>query len=137
MRNDPVEEGRRWLRQAEEDFKDGKRARQERRFHLALFLYQQAAEKALKAYLLAQGEEYPIATHSVDVLLKAAVAYDGDFERVKKAKRLDQYYLTTRYPDALPGSVPAEYYDDVEEAREMEGLAAGVLEMVEGKGAGC
>lgn len=121
------------MRQAQEDLKDAKRAREGGRFSLGLFLCQQATEKALKAYLFWKGEEEPITTHSVDRLLKAAMTYETEFEQVKRAKKLDHYYLTTRYPNALPGSVPAEYYDDEEEAREMEGLAEGVLRMVEGK----
>lgn len=133
MRSDPVEEGRRWLRQALREFQDAKRLREGRSYYLALFLYGQAAEKALKAYLFSMGEEEPIITHSVDQLLKAALAYDAEFRSISKAKKLDHYYLSTRYPNALPGSVPAEYYDDEGEAREMEELAEGVLQLVKGK----
>jgi HEPN domain-containing protein len=79
------------------------------------------------------GEEEPIITHSVNQLLKAATVYESGFGALDKAKRLDDYYLPTRYPNALPGSIPAEYYDDPEEASEMEELAEAVLRIVEGK----
>jgi HEPN domain-containing protein len=45
--------------------------------------------------------------------------------------RLDQYYIPTRYPNALLGGVPSRFYDDREEAREAMELTRAVLELVE------
>jgi len=40
----------------------------------------------------------------------------------------DDYYLPTRYPNSLPGGVPAEYYDD-----EAERMAGAVIAFVKEK----
>jgi HEPN domain-containing protein len=45
----------------------------------------------------------------------------------------DAYYLPTRYPNSLPGGVPAEYYDDEAEALEAERMAGAVLAFVKEK----
>ena len=132
MRRNPEDEGRRWLKQAQEEFQDAQRLREAGRFYLALFLCQQATEKALKAYLYFKGEE-PIFSHSVTELLPFAASYDSDFESLVRAKRLDDYYLPTRYPNSLPGGVPAEYYDDEAEALEAERMAGAVLAFVQQK----
>lgn len=132
MRRNPEDEGRRWLKQAQEEFQDARRLREAGRFYLSLFLCQQAAEKALKAYLYFKGEE-PILSHSVTELLTVAAPYDSDFENLVRAKRLDDYYLPTRYPNSLPGGVPAEYYDDDAEALETERTAEAVIALVKQK----
>ena len=120
------------MKQAQEEFQDAQRLREAGRFYLALFLCQQATEKALKAYLYFKGEE-PVFSHSVTELLPFAASYDPDFESLVRAKRLDDYYLPTRYPNSLPGGVPAEYYDDETEALEAERMAEAVLALVKEK----
>ncbi len=44
-------EALRWSTQAKDEFEDADELRKRGRFYLALFHFQQAAEKALKAYL--------------------------------------------------------------------------------------
>ena len=132
MRSDPLDEGRRWLEQAKEDLRWARHLTQEGGYYLACFLAQQVAEKALKAYLYFKGEE-PIFSHSVTEPLAFAASYDSDFENLAKAKRLDDYYLPTRYPNSLPGGVPAEYYDDDAEALETERTAEAVIALVKQK----
>ena len=56
MRPDAIEEGARWFTQALHDLDDARYARAGNRHNLACFLCQQAAEKALKTYLYAQGQ---------------------------------------------------------------------------------
>lgn len=132
MRRDPKGEARRWLRQAQEEFQDARKLREADRFYLSLFLCQQAAEKALKAYLYSKGEE-PLFSHSISELLILAASYDPEFESLAEAKRLDDYYLPTRYPNSLPGGIPAEYYDDEEEALKAERMAESILSFVEAR----
>ena len=57
MRRSALEEGMRWLEQAEEDQRWAKDLAERGGYHLACFLAQQVGEKALKAFLYAQGEE--------------------------------------------------------------------------------
>ncbi|MBU4194349.1 MAG: HEPN domain-containing protein [Actinobacteria bacterium] len=51
MRPDPEREYKRWKKQADLDLDDAEYSAQGKRCHLACFLSQQAAEKALKAWL--------------------------------------------------------------------------------------
>jgi HEPN domain-containing protein len=129
------EESRRWLVQAQDELADADALRSGGRFYLALFHFQQAAEKALKAYLYLtmRSREEVFTTHSLEDLLQKVRALDRDFRGVKGAKKLDEYAIRTRYPDSLPGKVPSRYFDDPEEAEEAMRLAKGVVELVERK----
>lgn len=110
MRNKPLEEGRRWLRQAQEDLRWARHLAQEGAYHLACFLSQQVTEKALKAFLYAQGEELVIG-HSVERLCAAAAAFDVKFQvRGRSWSILDGYYIPTRYPNGLPDGIPSDVY---------------------------
>lgn len=131
MRRPYERESVRWLTHARDEFEDANELRQRDRFYLALFHFQQAAEKALKAYLyleLKSGEVFY--THSIDELIQMAVEIDPEFEKIVSAKKLDQYYIPTRYPNGLPGGVPSRYYDDPEEAMQAKDLAEGVIKLV-------
>lgn len=110
MQRTPKEEGLRWLEQAEEDLKWADALAREGGYHIACFLTQQVAEKALKAFLYAQGEEIVIG-HSVERLCARASGYDPVFaEKAKTWAILDGYYIPTRYPNSLPESIPAHVY---------------------------
>jgi len=128
MKPDSLEEGRRWLLQAEQDLKDAEYNFDGMRFHLACFLSQQAAEKALKAFLYAKGEERVLG-HSVAELCKNAMMRDERFRDVKNASVLDKYYIPTRYPNGLPGGVPYEAFDETDGRRAIE-IASKVIEVV-------
>lgn len=78
-------------------------------FEWACFQSQQAAEKALKAFLMLKGKREML-THSVYGLLRDCAALDKRFESLLDAKALDQYYIPTRYPGGLPDGTPHEYY---------------------------
>jgi HEPN domain-containing protein len=118
MRPDPKAEGRRWLRQAQQDIDDAQYSQDGGRYHLACFLAQQASEKALKGYLYAQGEER-VWGHSVADLCRQAAEYDARFEAlIGVGGGLDRHYIPTRYPNGLPGGIPSEAFDaeDAEKA---------------------
>lgn len=111
MRRSPHEEGMRWLEQAQEDLRWAKELVRLGGYHIACFLAQQVAEKALKAFLYAQGEEVVLG-HSVDRLCEAAAKYDPKFSERRNAWAiLDGYYVPTRYPNSLPDSIPARVYN--------------------------
>jgi len=133
MKRNSLEEGRRWLLQAERDLDDAEFSLSGERYNLACFLAQQASEKALKAFLYAKGEER-VFGHSVAELLKRAMEHDGSFEDCKSASVLDKYYIPTRYPNGLPGGVPYEAFDEVDAKRAIE-LAKSVIESKEEIGA--
>ncbi len=111
MRRSPLEEGLRWLEQSAEDLKWAKLLAREGGYHIACFLAQQVAEKAIKAFLYAQGEELVVG-HSVDALLARAAEYDRRFEEKRSSwSGLDSYYIPTRYPNGLPDSIPARVFN--------------------------
>ena len=110
MRNSAQEEGKRWLLQATEDLRWAKHLAKEGGWHIACFLSQQVTEKALKAFLYAQGEEIVLG-HSVANLCESAARYEPEFNtKEKRWNILDSYYIPTRYPNSLPGGIPAEVY---------------------------
>jgi HEPN domain-containing protein len=134
MKRPHKEESLRWLTQAKDEFQDADDLRKRGRFYLALFHFQQAAEKALKAYLYLKVKSIEVFyTHSIDDLLEMTVDIDSDFKEVAQAKKLDKYYIPTRYPNGLPGGVPSRYFDDPKEGREAMELAKRVIELVEKK----
>ena len=118
MRPDPREEGRRWLQQAQQDIDDARYNQAGERYHLTCFLAQQAGEKALKGYLYAQGIER-VWGHSVADLARQAAECDTRFEAfISIGGSLDRHYIPTRYPNGLPGGIPADAFDadDAEKA---------------------
>jgi len=134
MKRPHKEESLRWLTQAKDEFQDADDLRKRNRFYLALFHFQQAAEKALKAYLYLKVKSIEVFyTHSIDDLLEMTMDIDPDFKEVAQAKKLDKYYIPTRYPNGLPGGVPSRYFDDPKEAEEAMELAKSLIGLVEKK----
>ncbi len=109
-----------WLRQAENDLEWAADTLRGGRFAQACFVCQQAAEKALKAVAFARGFD-KVRGHSI---LKVARALGINDDVEVAARKLDLYYMTTRYPDALPSGAPFEYFDrsQAEEALQLATL---------------
>lgn len=89
---------------------------------------QQVAEKALKAFLYASGEQLVLG-NSVDDLLRRAVKYDGSLAEKREWASLDGYYIPTRYPNGLPDGIPAHVYTP-RLARDAVSLATDVVESI-------
>lgn len=117
------DEGARWLAQAREDLKWAGVLFEEGGYHLVAFLAQQVAEKALKAVLYSRGEEVVLG-HSVGRLAREVQAHFPEVAaQVARWATLDLHYVASRYPNSVPGSIPAWVYD-----RE---TAHGALELAE------
>jgi HEPN domain-containing protein len=126
---DPRDEAERWLKQAEYDLRAAEHNADGEYYSVACFNAQQAAEKSLKAFLFAQGERVVLG-HSVGELCRRCREYEEGFtDLAASAGKLDRFYVPTRYPNALPGGVPAEVYDE-EDATGAIALASKVLAMV-------
>ncbi len=122
-------EGARWLRQAKQDLLDADFLREGSRFNLACFLGQQAAEKAVKAYLYHRGAE-DVWGHSLIDLCEDAKLFEMFFDTVKDdARQLDKYYEITRYPGYLPSGISSEAFDRIDADRAIE-LAQTVVAFV-------
>ena len=108
------DEAERWLRQAESDLAFAALGAREGFPAQACFTSQQAAEKALKAVLYLSGARF-VPGHSLVELLDRAATGTASLRRLQdSARQLDQYYIPTRYPNGLPGGIPAEVFADAQ-----------------------
>lgn len=124
-----INEGTRWVQQAEHDLEDAQYNREGGKHNLTCFLSQQAAEKAVKGYLYFRGAE-DVWGHSLSDLCEDAKLFEMFFDTIKsEARQLDKYYEMTRYPEFLPGGTPSEAFEDADSARALE-LAGIVVEFV-------
>jgi HEPN domain-containing protein len=101
----------RWLRQAEHDLAIARGHQERGDFSDACFMAEQAAQKALKAFLIGHGHR-SVPIHSVAQLAERCAQTDPAFTvHITAGRVLDQYYIPTRYPDALaPPALPFESY---------------------------
>lgn len=96
-----------WLARAEDDLAFAHLGFRENYFSQVCFLSQQVVEKCLKAFLLAKGRSYP-RQHKVVELAALCTEIQQELEPYKTdLKLLDEFYLPTRYPDAIPGGLAA------------------------------
>jgi len=108
----------RWLRQAVHDLRIAGGHHERADYSDACFMTEQAAQKALKAFLMWQGRR-SVPLYSVAQLAESCAQFDPDFAaHIPAGRILDQYYIPTRYPDALaPPAVPFESYTQEQGAR--------------------
>jgi len=126
------EEARRWLEQAQDDLRWAKHLADAGAYNIACFLAQQVGEKALKALLYHQGEEL-VFGHSVQELCERASVHLPEVgERCQDWGYLDNFYVATRYPNALPGSIPAKVYTQ-KAAQEAVATASDIVAFVAGR----
>ena len=127
---DPKGEAERWLEQARRDFAAAESIFSQGLWWIVCFQSQQAAEKAVKAFLYGTGERLVLG-HSVAELARQATEHDAIFADLRApAAALDRFYIPTRYPNGLPGGIPADSYSE-EDARQALELARVILAFVE------
>jgi HEPN domain-containing protein len=115
----------RWLRQAAHDLRIARGHQERSDYSDACFMAEQAAQKALKGFLMAQGQR-AIPLHSVAQSAERCAQFDADFTvHILSGRLLDQYYIPTRYPDALaPPAVPFESYTQEQGERAVAAVQA-------------
>lgn len=95
-----------WFVFADEDWLVAKRALEDKIFNQVCFHCQQGVEKLLKGFLLESKVKIP-KTHSLAELLNNCLNLKKDLKILEEnCIKLDRYYIVTRYPDALPGTLP-------------------------------
>ena len=110
MKPDPRAEAHRWLAQARSELAFAGVGLREGFYAQACFHCQQSAEMALKALHYLGGARLVVG-HSLVELLATLVERYADLASLRgAAARLDQLYIPTRYPNGLPGGVPAEVF---------------------------
>ena len=93
-----------WVEFAVEDLKMAKLAMKEKIYNQVCFHSQQAVEKIFKGYLETKNV-LPPKTHKLTDLI--SLINNGIIKKFKnEIILLDRFYIPTRYPDALPGSLP-------------------------------
>lgn len=110
MKPQPRAEAERWLTQARSDLDFARLGLREGFFAQACFQCQQAAEKALKAIHYLGGARFVPGHSLVELLAPILDRHPGLAALVPGARHLDQLYIPTRYPNGLPGGVPAEVF---------------------------
>jgi HEPN domain-containing protein len=106
------DQARRWFATAQDDFQTAEILFKNGKFPQTCFYAQQAGEKALKAvYYRFDLEPWG---HSLVKLSKEFTGQDDVTQALtglnSQLRELDRYYIPTRYPDGLPGTIPSEAY---------------------------
>ena len=105
-----LEEGKRWLAQAERDLADARVLFNAESYASSCFFAQQAAEKATKGFLYSQGIR-AIVSHSVTRLVNECAKFDASLVNLVEAGReLDRHYIASRYPNFYAEGAAYEYY---------------------------
>ncbi|RME70262.1 MAG: HEPN domain-containing protein [Chloroflexi bacterium] len=96
--------GKRWLAFAREDLRVAELSLDDELYNQVCFHAQQCIEKVLKGLLTHYKKTVP-RTHAIGELL--AVLPEKWFDDLQnELLKMDNYYIPTRYPDALPGTLP-------------------------------
>jgi HEPN domain-containing protein len=121
MANLPASEAKAWMVKAWRDLETARRAAEgvPPFYDVAVYHCQQAAEKAVKAFLVQQGKPYA-KTHDIEVLVDLAGELDSSFDSLADAAdALTPYATRFRYPNATFAvePEPAECNEALTQAR--------------------
>mgnify|MGYP000081973597 CR=1 FL=1 len=107
-----MKEENRWLEFALDDLDSSEIMYNAGKYNMVCFFAHQAAEKALKAFLVSR-KQNPPRTHNIVDLVNLCAAYNASFSEIlPKARILNQFYIPTGYPTALPGSLASGMPDN-------------------------
>ncbi len=98
-----------WLKKAEEDYEFASSVMEDSSFYAQIcFHFHQAAEKYLKAFIVARDLEFQ-KIHDLLVLLKLCSAVEPEFSEIwDDCKFLNRFYIDTRYPVHWPTNYTKE-----------------------------
>jgi HEPN domain-containing protein len=112
-----TDRSRDWLAQGERDLEQAQASRDQERHEWACFAAQQAAEKAVKALHLHLGQE---AWGHVVARLLRELPVRTPADLVDRAKVLDNFYVSSRYPNGHPEGAPFEHYGPIQSQEAIE-----------------
>ena len=120
MADTPASEAKAWLVKAWRDLETARRAAtgEPAFYDIAVYHCQQAAEKAVKAFLVHHGKPYE-KTHDIEVLADLAGEIDPSFSKLADAAdALTPYATRFRYPNSTFAvePQPAEYREAMQHA---------------------
>ena len=99
--SETLQRARQWFDLSDQDLADARILAGAGSYGSACFHAQQAGEKAFKGFLVASGRQ-PKRTHSISDILQGEIPRE-EFSRFEP-ERLDNYYLSTRYPESHEAS---------------------------------
>jgi len=94
-----------WLKQSKNDLSWSKLGLENNFYSQSCFTAQQAGEKAIKA--IAYFLDFEVRGHSITKIAQG-LKINGEIEEA--GKFLDLFYISARYPDALPAGAPFEMF---------------------------
>ena len=123
----PNDDPREWLNRARSNLAHARNRASEVYLEDLCFCAQQAAEKAIKALMIARGIEFPY-VHDLDHLL-SLLAERGEAipSAIRRASELTRYATATRYPGAVRPVTDTEYAEAVELAETVVRWAEGAV----------
>lgn len=110
----------RWAEQARYDLGTARAMWDAGRYLYVVFCCQQAVEKAIKAIIAKQTNEFPPRIHALIRLAEAAGLALTE-ERAQLLRELSNYYIQSRYPEEIPALA----------AKIAESQALGILDQTE------
>lgn len=116
-----ADRSRDWLAQAERDLEQARASQEQGRHEWACFAAQQAAEKAVKAVHLALKQE---AWGHVVARLLRELPIPVDPTLVERAKVLDGFYVSARYPNGFPEGPAFEHFGPLQSQGAIEHAGA-------------
>lgn len=124
MRDDDIELAKKWMAKAKNDLLNAKNnlASEKIPTDTVCFHFQQAAEKMLKAFLIAHGRSFPY-SHDLLLLLNHVLEIHSDAEKLRDHLiLLIPYAVEVRYPDDVE-AMP-EYEDMIDAKKTVEDVEA-------------
>lgn len=112
-----------WFRQVEQDLEQARDSRRAGRHEWACFAAQQAAEKAVKALHLHEGQE--AWGHVIAKLLRElpdSVPVSEEF--IDRGRVLDNFYIPARDPNSHPEGPPFEHFGLLQSATALDHAGA-------------
>ena len=131
MADAPISDTKAWMVKAWRDLETARRVAngQPPLYDVAVYHCQQAAEKAVKAFLVHHGKVYE-KTHDIEVLVDLACEIDSSFSKLADAAdALTPYATRFRYPNATFAvePQPTEYTEALQHAQMVYDFVLGRL----------
>lgn len=118
-----------WIYFAEQDLNFAKSGLKDRFYSHVCFLSQQAVEKTCKAFLIYNNLNYPKTHKIVEIINSNKKLLNLLKEYIDEIKLLDAFYIPTRYPDGIPGSL-SEGFPDKKDAESSLSIAEKIFDII-------
>ena len=118
-----------WIYFAEQDLNFAKSGLKDKFYSHVCFLSQQAVEKTCKAFLIYNNLNYPKTHKIVEIINSNKKLLNMLKKYIDEIKLLDAFYIPTRYPDGIPGSL-SEGLPDKKDAESSLSIAEKIFNII-------